>query len=402
MNANSLINKKAVVIGASADSIYAIKTARDEGVFVYAIDGAPDAEGLKEADEGIVYDISDIVGIEKLMKKINPDFILVVPVGKYLYTTAYINQKFGLKGIKKDFTELSIDKFEFHKFLNKNGLRNIKSYLLKPYDESMKKFYDIDFPAIIKPRYGSGSRDIFYIETHKELYSVFEKLKNFEEDFIFEEFVKGDEYCVDVAKICGKTQIILIRKRMLTDLPQRQAVANISLGETEKEKNIKNRITDKIVRVCDAMGYDDCLIQSDIIVNDDDVFIIEISPRPSGHYIYDKFVPFVTGIDMTKEYINYMVFGEEHCSFAPAYTKKAIIKYFDFENKKIFYIPNKEEVQSNIEYRLVDWNCCINENSYMNKVTNGHSIMGRGYFIIEGQEDEKLISEAAKVLSLFC
>jgi len=392
---------KTVVIGASADSVYAIKVARKRGIFVYAIDGNPEAEGLKEADKGIVCDIADVNKTEEIIREINPNFILTVPVGRYLYTTACVNEDFNFKGIKKKFTEISVDKFKFHEFLNKNGLRNIKLYLLKPYAETIKKIYDIKFPAIIKPRFGSGSRDMFYIETQKELDKVLDKLKNSKEDFIFEEFVEGVEYCVDAAKIHGKLRIILVRKRMLTDLPQRQAVANISLGESEKEKIIKERIKDKIKKVCDAMGYDDCLIQSDIIVNDNNVFVIEISPRPSGHYIYDKFVPFVTGVDMTKEYINYMALGEEYCSFTPVYTKKAIIKYFDFENKKISYIPNKEEVENNIECGLIDWKCNIKENDYMNKVTNGHSIMGRGYFILEGEDDEKLINDSNRVLNLF-
>ncbi len=393
------IYKKAVVIGASNDSIYAIKAAKEKDIFVYAIDGNPDAGGFKEADKAIVCDISDVYKTEKFIKNINPDFLLTVPIGRYLYTTACINEDFNLKGIKKDFTEISIDKFKFHKFLNKRNLRNIKSYLLKAYGEDIKKHYDINFPVIIKPRYGSGSRDIFYAENQTVLDEVLKKVKDLNEDFILEEFVNGQEYGVDAAVINGKYHSILIRKKVVTDLPQRQDTANISL--CENENGIKERIYAKMTEICNAMKYDDCLINCDIIVNDDDVFIVEIGPRPSGYYVYDEFVPFATGVDMSKEYINYMLLGEDGCCFEPLYTKKAIIKYFDFENIKISYIPDEKKVQNSIVGKLIKWNCNIKENDYMCKVTNGHSIMSRGYFILEGENEKSLINDVDKVMSLF-
>ncbi len=398
---NQLENSKAVVIGASADSIYAIKVAKEKGIFVCAIDGNADAAGFKEADKVIVQDISNISKIEEIVRELNSDFVLPVPIGRYLYTVACVNEACNLKGIKKNFTEISVDKFKFHKFLNKNGLRNVKLYLLKPYTENIEKVYDIKFPAIIKPRYGSGSRDVFYVKTQKELKTVLKRISSFNEDFVLEEAVCGDEYGVDAVKINGKLHIILVRKKIMTPLPQRQAVAYISVCSDENDREIIEAITNKMTKVCETMEYDDCLIQADLIVNEKDVFIIEISPRQTGHNVYDIFVPFVTGIDMIKEYINYIIFGEDRCCFKPVRIKKSIISFFDLEEKIVNYIPTEDEIKKNIECELIAWKCDIKKNTYMDKVTNGHSIMKRGYFILQEKDEEKLIRDSNKILSLF-
>ena len=162
-----------VVIGASKDAIHTIEMAKKQGVYVIALDGNPKAEGFEHADESLNVNISDMDAVCKAIDDIKPDFIIPVPIGRYLVTTGYVNEKYNLKGIKYRATELSTDKYLFHKELNNNGLRDIQAYLINRTTEIDK--IKIDYPAIMKPRFGSGSRDVFYIENDEELHKSYEK-----------------------------------------------------------------------------------------------------------------------------------------------------------------------------------------------------------------------------------
>lgn len=163
--------------------------ARKHGIYVYALDGNPKAAGMPYADEAITVDIPDTEAVSAVIDKIKPDFIIPIPIGRYLAVTGYINERYNLKGIKELPTRLSTDKYEFHKVLYKQGLRNIQCYLLKPYEEELSKDYDIKFPAILKPRYGSGSRDVFYCSNEVDLWEAETNIQDSVEDFILEQAI---------------------------------------------------------------------------------------------------------------------------------------------------------------------------------------------------------------------
>lgn len=202
--------KTGVVIGASKDSIHTIQKAKEQGIFVIALDGNPNAAGFKYADESIVVDISNKQAVDDVIAKIDIDFTIPIPIGRYLSTTGWVNDKYNLKGVDYLSTEYSTDKYKFHERLNEFGLRNIAAYLI---NKNTNKIPDIKYPVIIKPRFGSGSRDVFLADTNKELESIIEQVKALNEDFVLEQLVEGIEYSVDGSVINGELQITLLRKK---------------------------------------------------------------------------------------------------------------------------------------------------------------------------------------------
>lgn len=387
--------KVGVVIGASRDAVHTIKQAKEEDVYVVALDGNPDAEGFKYADYSINVDISDIVKVSREIEKISPDFVIPVPIGRYLSTTGYINEKFGLKGIKHQATVNSTDKYLFHKKLDENGLRPIKLFLINEKTNISDIF--IPFPAIMKPRYGSGSRDVFYVTNNSELMEVYEKIKNLKEDFILEQAKEGIEFSVDGAVINKEVKITLLRKKIITPLPIRQPISSFSVNETNEL--LISRVREHIQKVVDCLGYNDCLLNVDLIINEKEVFVIEIAPRPSGHNLHNVFVPLATGVDIAREYIKFLL-GKEYC-FENKNIRNIQIRFFDFENIKMIKIPNEGELRQNKDINLVYWKCNIKENDILSKVINGHSIMGRGFFIVEGEDEQSLKNQSEWILKQF-
>ena len=79
---------KAVIIGASGEALHTIRTAKEQGLVVTAIDGNPEAAGLKEADEAFVINISDEEETIQAVKKIQPDSDKITQVDKIYYANA--------------------------------------------------------------------------------------------------------------------------------------------------------------------------------------------------------------------------------------------------------------------------------------------------------------------------
>lgn len=393
---------KCVVIGASSDAIHAIQVAHENGLYVYGLDGNPNAKGLAICDERFVVDISDYTAVEKVVGTILPDFVLPVPIGRFLTTTGFINDKFKLPGITEQAAVLSTDKHLFHCHLQKYGLRDITHCLLKSpayLNENDSETYNIPFPVIIKPRYGSGSRNVYYCKDRQELKRTLRNLQSENEDFVLEQAVQGDEYSADGAVVNGELIITLLRKKIITPEPVRQPLASFSVTDQPDEIDLKHRVYAKLKKVCSCLGYDNCLLNADMIINTNDIFIIEISPRPSGHNISSIFIPSSTETDLLDEYIKF-VLGKNHC-FQPVKTRTQMIRFFDFEKVIISTIPETRLINSVINSRLISWQCNIKPGDFMEPVINGHSIMDRGYFILEGTSQEMLLKDSHAILQIF-
>ncbi len=76
-----MMRKKAALIGAGEESLHTIKKAQELGVFVTALDGNPEAAGLKAADEGLAVDISREDEVLKALGREIPDFVITGPIG---------------------------------------------------------------------------------------------------------------------------------------------------------------------------------------------------------------------------------------------------------------------------------------------------------------------------------
>ena len=64
-------------------------------------------------------------------------------------------------------------------------------------------------------------------------------------------------------------------------------------------------------------------------------------------------------------------------------------------------MPGKEELAFPEGVSLRAWDCELRPGDRLERVTTGHSVMGRGYFILEGETDEELEAAADGVLGRF-
>ncbi len=403
---------KAMIIGAGSEALHTIQKAHEYGLTVVALDGNPKAEGLAVADNAMVIDISDEKATIEAAGAEGADFVLTVPIGRYLTTIGAVNDALGLPGISREMAKLCTDKYAFHSKLQEKGLRSCSCYDVDAIAEEQKESIsgdgdkvkiEISYPAILKPRYGSGSRGIYMINDKTGLQEALRAVTG--EPYVLEECVAGEEYGVDGAVIDGRFHMVLLRHKENTPPPARQAVAYFSV---QPDDVFAVNVKEYMEGVVTHLGLSECLLHADIIRGEKGPFVIELSARPSGHNLHNLFTPLCTGIDMAEEYIKYRM-GKSYC-FTPGVTKNMMIHYFDMQGK-VVRVPGKEDVEKlligqtgeagGISCKLICWNCNIREDGELSPVSDGHSLMGRGYFVLEGVGKELLQAKAEEIKKLF-
>lgn len=396
---------KAAIIGASEESVYTIEKAHKYGITVAALDGNPKAAGLWAADMPVVEDISNEENTIKVLKGMKPDFVLTVPIGRYLTTIGAVNDALGLPGISREMAVLCTDKFLFHKKLCLQGLRDVRCYGIMGWEaedihgtvykgeEEIDKLLPLSFPAILKPRYGSGSRGIHMLADRQQVLRALREVSG--DPYVLEECAKGEEYGVDGAVIGGCFTMILLRKKENTPPPARQAVGYFSVSP---EDVFWKQAYDHMKKIVKCMGINECLLHADIIRTANGPFVIELSARPSGHNLHNLFTPLCTGVDPAEEYIRYRL-GLPYC-FTPEGVKPMLIHYFDMQGR-VIQVPSLEEIKKKTGENVASWECHMKKGEELGPVSDGHSLMGRGFFVLEGNNSSGLLNQAEQIKDLF-
>lgn len=385
-----------IVIGAGAESIYAIQKAQQLGNTILAFDGNEHAPGLKYADYSFVTDIKIPELIIESLGNIRPDFILPVPIGRYLTTAGIINDFYGLGGLNKKSSLICTDKLLFHNTMFEHGLRQISCVNLEQ-GQVFKNCNDFIYPCIAKPRYGSGSRSVMFLQDENAFYQEFLIKSPFKEDFIIESVIDGDEYGVDAAVIESRFHLVLLRKKVITPPPVRQCIAYASIKDNKSNELIHHHVKKYMIKAVEALGMNNCILHADLIIDEKfNVTAIEISGRPSGHRLHDLFTPMASGIDMIEQYIRFC--NHLPYFFNPQSVKSLAIRYFDFENCKVVFQPKRCDL--NEKYDIMDYQCNIGR-EILGSVVDGNSIMNRGYFILEGENDGDALEKCQEIIELF-
>ena len=211
--------------------------------------------------------------------------------------------------------DITFDKWKTHQFLLENDLHSPKSYI--GYDElkSAISSGEIDFPIVLKPRWGSASVGIFYAHSEKELDLAYqlqqEQLKNnstngvnFGEAIIFQERLEGIEYGIDVLNDFKGQYIASFAREKLS----------MRSGETDKAVSVISdeleMIGAKLGRTLEHIGNMDC----DVFKCGNKYYVLELNPRFGGGYPFSHeagvntaaiYVTWLKGQKEIMDYVNY-------------------------------------------------------------------------------------------------
>nr|WP_294995038.1 ATP-grasp domain-containing protein [uncultured Sediminibacterium sp.] len=184
------------------------------------------------------------------------------------------------------------DKLLFQDFLSKNNFNLCDTYLV---DENSNISNLVNYPYIIKPVSGSGSKNVFIVQDESELKSILHYLKD-NGKILVQQYVgsESEEYTVGV--LCtpsGYIHHIILQRNLSLGLSVRQKVINrtskqflgpylvVSTGISQG-KFVDNPLIDDQVKKIVKLLSPTSTINIQCRVQNDKVFIFEINPRFSG------------------------------------------------------------------------------------------------------------------------
>jgi len=292
------LNKTILMTGAGEAQSGGIQKAREMGCRVIAVDGNPDAPGLKAADISEHIDIKDLPAILALAEQHQVDTAMTVASEICLPVAASVNAELDLPGMRPEQAMLMTDKGAMRQAYERAEVPGPKFAIFTSSEELKDAVAVTRLPAVLKPVDNAGSRGVSYVGTEKEIEEAFTQARQYssQDRYILEEFMPGTEVSVEAFVCNGKIIILTLSDKRRTDPPYLLDTAVMFPSAHPPE--LQEKIKDVAVRAIKSLGIDNCPIHMEQMISPEGPKVVEMAARGPGFKVFTDIIPFVTGVDV--------------------------------------------------------------------------------------------------------
>lgn len=206
----------------------------------------------------------------------------------------------------KEVVSVCNDKWRTFNYLKENGFHTPKTFLSIGAVIMELENGDIDFPLMIKPRWGMGSIAIFEVNNMDELIVLYKKTKSMIErsDLSFESVIDGENNIIIQEKLIGQEYGLDI----INDLEgnYKTTIPKMKLAMRSGETDIAEIIEDSKLETL-GMGISQNLrhignLDVDVFIVEDIPFVLEMNARFGGGYPFSH----LAGVDLPKAIIKWL------------------------------------------------------------------------------------------------
>jgi biotin carboxylase len=350
-------NKRTLlVLGASSDQVFLIRTAQKMGLRVLVIDMNPDSKGFQIADDHAVIstrDIPSICGFLDGYRRNGHRVAGVLTMGSDIPDiVAAVSQHLGAPGIPLESARIAVNKYAMKQRFREKGIpipwfqeihspADLKHVVLKH-----------GFPLVLKPVDRSGSRGVFKLDEGCNLEDLYIKTRDFSfsGQVMVEKFLEGLQISTETVMFNGQgitpgfaDRNYDLLARFLPQIMENGGWMPSILSDTERKQ-----VEELVVRTSLALDITDGVTKGDVVMTPEGPKIIEMAARLSGGDFCESLVPLSIGVNYVESAIKIAI-GEQvdFKNLEPRFNRAVVNRYFFPSPGRLIRIEGAEEVQKN-------------------------------------------------------
>jgi len=344
-----------VVLGASSDQMFMIRTAREMGLCVLALDFNPSSPGFELADAHALIstrDVSAICAELERLKTLGSNFVGVSTMGSDIpEIVAQVAEHLGTPSIPLESARIAVDKFAMKQRFQERGVPIPWFEELEGAGHLERVVRERGLPLVIKPVDRSGSRGVFFLDAGSDLRELYAKA----EEFSFagrvqvEEYLPGLQISTETVMSHGKatTPGFADRNYELFDRFLPQIMENGGWVPSILSPEERSEVERVVEQAALALDVTDGVTKGDVVMTPEGPKIIEIATRLSGGDFCESLVPLGSGVNYVRCAIQ-LAIGEEPdlASLEPKFERAVANRYFFPKPGKLMAIEGEAEVRA--------------------------------------------------------
>jgi len=265
-------------------SVHAVWAAKEAGCRTVIINNNPEtvSTDFNTADR-LYFEPLHIEDVLSIIDREKPLGVIVQFGGQTAINLAAPLENHGVKifGTSVKSIDLAEDREKFDALLNELGIPRPKAVTARSVEEALAKAGEIGFPLLVRPSYVLGGRAMEIVDNMDELKSYMENAveASSEKPVLLDRYIAGTETEVDA--VCDGKEVLI------PGIMEHIERAGIHSGDSiavYPHKTLSPKAVEKIVdyttRIALRLSVKG-LINIQFVVEDDDVYIIEVNPRSS-------------------------------------------------------------------------------------------------------------------------
>jgi len=274
--------KNIMILGAGVYQLPLIKTVKQMGHRVIVV--SPDGmyPGLKIADILIDADIKDKDKVLSKAIEYSIDAILTTGSDVAVPTIGYVVSYLELHGTGEKAAMKSMDKALMKKCFSQKFVKTAEFAIITSFNELKYQAKKIGYPVMVKAVDSSGSRGITMVAEEKELIDAYRSACNVSssDEVVVEQYLEGYEIGAQAVVIGKEVVEIFLHNDTVTPPPVSVPIGHAMPLSISSVLDVKIRNLIKLS--IDALGIENTISNVDIIVVDEEPYILEIGARMGG------------------------------------------------------------------------------------------------------------------------
>lgn len=386
--------KTIMVVGAGHVQEPAVKTAKELGLKVVAVDRDPKAPGLQWADHPLHISTDDYNACIEAARYYQVDGVMTSGSEQGTRTVAVVAAALGLPGIPVETAQKATNKIAIRQLAAEYNIPSPEFAICRSREDAFQALETLGLPLIVKPPDSHSSQGVSLVRERSELEKALIWATSFSKSgvWVLEEFIppcaKGGTPQVFV--VDGKVQIITTISGKSVPPPLRaQVYLTVPAADDISDKTQK-QIREMVDRCVKALGITNGPLLTQFRIGPDGPRLIELSPRIAGMCISSQLIPLAVGVNIIQAVIDQCLGYEP--DLTPRYSRGACQHYIILPPGFVRYIPDLKQFShpNLVEIKLF--------------VKPGDSVMeyysaavAPGYCITTGDTLEQAIDTASRI-----
>lgn len=343
-----------LLLGASSDQLFAIKTAKSMGLRVLTVDMNPNSPGFKISDDYAVISTRDLPSlkafIDEYRRKGNRIAGVTVMGSDIPQVVAALGEYLNTPAISAESARLATQKYEMKCRLKEFEVP-VPWFSLVDSAQSLKKIAKSrGYPLVIKPVDRSGSRGVFRLTEGCDLDHLFELSKSvsFSGTVMVEDYIAGLQISTESIMYKGRayTPGFADRNYEKIDIYKPHIIENGGWVPSIVTQAQRKAVEDVIERAAIALGISNGVVKGDVVLSDSGPMIIELAARLSGGDFSESLIPLGCGVNIVESAINLALGREVDLNkLKPRWNRGVVNRYFFPAPGKLIRIDGINEVR---------------------------------------------------------